>query len=62
MSAARRLRAEVTAPLARWGTTTLAVLALTTGQPAAALFCGAVALACWTVRPPRRARHRRTRR
>jgi hypothetical protein len=37
-------------PLARWGFTALAALAVLTGHAAPALFAGALAAAAWTAR------------
>jgi len=56
VSAARRLRAEVTAPLARWGSAAVCGGALLTGHAGLALAAGCAAFVCWTVRPPRRTR------
>lgn len=42
-----RIRRELRQPLARWGFTTLALLALTTGQLYPALVAGTIAALAW---------------
>lgn len=46
----RRRKPVLAAPLARWGFTTLAVLAVLVGQLTAAAVVGALAAAAWNVR------------
>jgi hypothetical protein len=55
-----RIRREVTAPLARWGSLAVIALALIAGHLAIAAGAAPAAAICWTTRPAR-ARHRRTR-
>ncbi|MFJ6566243.1 hypothetical protein ACIQNU_02395 [Streptomyces sp. NPDC091292] len=46
------MRPSFTSPLARWGFTTLAALAIATAQPGPTLVCTVLALYSWKVRRP----------
>ena len=48
----RRRRPVLGTPLARWGFTTLALLAVATGQPVPAFVCATLAALAW--KAPRR--------